>query len=367
MRLLRSRLAWLALPGVIIYVRTWAWVGAWNAVPASPIPVHSSPLPPLPWLLREPHTAEARQASQFSFYCGYTRGLGMWNGFPLVRSALSRAGYVAVDGPTATVLIVPSYMKLSAPDWRKWRLSPLQRINRLWGMELLSRKNELHRTLKAAYRHRGGCPFVPRTLDWPEVRQLISRRDGQWERLVTSRRAWLLKTTAHRGNGLRLVRSEVLLALTAEGTPAAADGNRSADTADGRAHVSVESDAGSRMDVAKGSAHAAATLAAADALRTWVGGSADRPSAGLMLQEVCSYIWSMLPCTHAHSHTCACTHAALTHMHTCTSGQYARVHTSTGHRPSTPRRWPQGIPQAVRAHHQRTAAASVRSQGGPRP
>ena len=86
------------------------------------------------------------------------------------------------------------------------RLAPWQRINRLWGMYALSRKESLVRTFDAFY-GRGKCPFTPATYLYADLRTSRS-----YSQLVASQKEWLIKTSAHRGQGVRLVKSDVLLA-----------------------------------------------------------------------------------------------------------------------------------------------------------
>ena len=86
-------------------------------------------------------------------HCGYGGILGMWNAYPHLKKSLIAAGFATTRGGIAftwreaAVLVVPNYWKPGAADWRTWRLAPWQRINRLWGMYFISRKETLARTL----------------------------------------------------------------------------------------------------------------------------------------------------------------------------------------------------------------------------
>lgn len=64
------------------------------------------------------------------------------------------------------------------------------------------------RTLDAHF-GRASCPFTPPTYVVAEM-----RTSKTWGQLVASQHHWLLKTSAHRGQGLKLVQSTTLLAAT---------------------------------------------------------------------------------------------------------------------------------------------------------
>ena len=129
----------------------------------------------------------------------------------LLRSHLAAAGYVVSErderGLTGApqLIVTPNYWKPHAQDWRQWRLSPAQRINRMWGMEAVSKKDRLVHTLERRYGV-GLCPLMPASFRW---RELARRHD--WRRVVSNASHWMLKTTAHRGQGLRLVSREDVL------------------------------------------------------------------------------------------------------------------------------------------------------------
>ena len=147
-------------------------------------------------------------------HCGYFKGLGMWNGFPHIATLLQRAGYEHWQPGSesswvgAATLVVPNYWRPGAEDWRKWRLLPYQRINRLWGMISISRKETLVKTLDAHY-GRAGCPFTPPTYSYEELRKASSRTE--WKERIEAHPHWLLKTSAHRGQGLRVVSSRLCI------------------------------------------------------------------------------------------------------------------------------------------------------------
>ena len=130
------------------------------------------------------------------YFLGYrdVPRLGLWNAFPHIKRELEKHGFSDGVRSGATVLIVPHQGHI---DWRKWRLSPLQRINRLWGMLHLSKKGALQSTLEAHFGP-AGCPFTPTTRNLAELLQ--HDLDG-CVKLVTTRATWLLKASAHRGQG----------------------------------------------------------------------------------------------------------------------------------------------------------------------
>lgn len=92
--------------------------------------------------------------------CEYRGRLGMWNGFPHIEKLLQRAGYEGrANGiTTAATIVVPNYWRPGAPDWRTWHLAPWQRINRLWGMAAISRKESLVRTLDSYFGRGASSP-----------------------------------------------------------------------------------------------------------------------------------------------------------------------------------------------------------------
>lgn len=129
----------------------------------------------------------------------------------MLHSHLAAAGYVVTERDERVLtgapelIVTPNYWKPRAQDWRQWRLSPAQRINRMWGMEAVSKKDRLVQTLERRYGV-GLCPLMPASFRW---RELARRHD--WRRVVSNASHWMLKTTAHRGQGLRLVSSEEVL------------------------------------------------------------------------------------------------------------------------------------------------------------
>ena len=136
----------------------------------------------------------------------------------------------------AATLVVPNYWRPGAEDWRRWRLAPWQRINRLWGMICMSRKETLVRTLDA-YFGPAKCPFTPRTYVYAEI--ITSQT---WPSLVSSRPYWLLKTAAHRGQGLKLVGASELLAASRGAAGGASESvARAADSSDDHAGGTGES------------------------------------------------------------------------------------------------------------------------------
>lgn len=160
---------------------------------------------------------DSASSGHHHYFIGYrevSHRLGMWNAVPHILKVLNAHGFSEGQREVATVLVVPNHGHV---DWRKWPLSPLQRINRLWGMMHMSRKGALHHTLDAHY-GTAGCPFTPTTHDLEE----LVRHDGRGvRRLVSSQQTWLLKAQAHRGQGVRLVGSPTLLAALTGRLPAA--------------------------------------------------------------------------------------------------------------------------------------------------
>lgn len=163
------------------------------------------------WSLAPSHGA-------LTYHCAYNDKL-MWNAFPHIKRALQRVGYSSGDRTTATVLVVPSKPRTASQDWPRWVLTPAQRINRVWGMRQVARKDGLHQMLDA---HWGStrCPFAPATFDWAELR---SHPLDTLTSLLQSRSRWILKTTAHRGKGVRLVQTIELLRAAALLRSAATD------------------------------------------------------------------------------------------------------------------------------------------------
>ena len=191
---------------------------------------HVWPCGVAPWSLRHQLDECEVGATALRIYYGY-RALpyaNSWNGFPLVEKLLLAAGFeerpmiaarsyhshvgthaVLVNGSVAeapAVLVVPNYWKPGAENWRTWRLAPSQRINRVWGMMALAVKDSLVDTLRA-HTELTGRPLLPRSYIWSEL-----RRTAGWRGVVANESRWLLKTPAHRGQGLRLVTSQELLA-----------------------------------------------------------------------------------------------------------------------------------------------------------
>lgn len=179
-----------------------------------------------PWSLA--HVRARCTVGPLRHYDGYVPIGSSWNAIPQIRRHLGGAGYgdhqqpsrsalsslygggrsaaAAAQLAAASVLVVPNYWKPRAADWREWRLRPSQRINRMWGMECVSKKRRLMRTLQAHYGV-GGGDLAPASYAWGE---LLARDD--WRARVGGASHWMVKTTAHRGQGLRLASSAEILA-----------------------------------------------------------------------------------------------------------------------------------------------------------
>jgi hypothetical protein len=142
---------------------------------------------------------------------------GTWNALEHIRCLLRTGGYAeqlvrADDWSKAALIVGPraaEFWKIllnsDAPSWTRWRLAPHQRISRRWGMHVLATKSGLVRTLSAHWSPKP-CPFLPETHVWASLRA----SDG-WEAQVRSRPAWIIKTNAHRGDGILQVTSEELV------------------------------------------------------------------------------------------------------------------------------------------------------------
>ena len=208
----------------------------------------SSLCPAAPWSLA--HLRAHCRAGPLRYFYAYAAIHSSWNAFDHIRRHLASApllpttarpppllpddrmrppvpraagaGYaVPHEEPTLLVgapqlLVTPNYWKPHAQDWRQWRLSPAQRINRMWGMEAVSKKDKLVQTLERRY-GMGACPLMPASFRWSEL-----ARTGGWRRVVSNATLWMLKTTAHRGQGLRLVSSEEVLRAAEGGRSSAA-------------------------------------------------------------------------------------------------------------------------------------------------
>ena len=153
---------------------------------------------------------QSGQISLLRIHCGYGGRLGTWNALPhivgILRTETYSIGLLPVDWKMAGLLVVPNYWKPGAADWRGFRLAPWQRINRLWGMWHLSRKETLVRTLNSHF-GAGKCPFTPQTFFWAEI-----RTSSRYAQILATQDSWLIKTTAHRGAGVCLVKASALLA-----------------------------------------------------------------------------------------------------------------------------------------------------------
>lgn len=111
---------------------------------------------------------------------GYFRLAASWDAWELIKPLLDDAGYASSlplerGGYTSSVetpslLIVPNYWKPGAEDWRAFRLAPYQRINRFWGMKVLSKKDMLVTTLST----RNKAPADPRCSLTADSRSLPS-------------------------------------------------------------------------------------------------------------------------------------------------------------------------------------------------
>ena len=192
----------------------------------------------------------ARIVPRLAYYYGYAPTHSSWNAWPLILPLLQDAGYVMPPGasrpPTnahslplgllrrgshdpwksmysarpfagtppmsrsgrPALIVMPNHWRTGlVEDWRKWALAPYQRINRFWGMDALSKKDRLVETLSTHFGADGGCPFVPRTYNLKALKS-----SGKWDEVVSSQPMWLIKGNAHRGQGIRMVRREQLLA-----------------------------------------------------------------------------------------------------------------------------------------------------------
>ena len=115
---------------------------------------------------------------------------------------------------------VPSRYSRGAPDWRRWRLSPHQRVSRCWGVYSIANKVRLVETIQAARAAAvlpllrshadgdgdgsgggGGSGLLPESYVWrefshrPDWRALLGPAEGA---LLPPRR-WLIKRAVHRG------------------------------------------------------------------------------------------------------------------------------------------------------------------------
>ena len=172
-----------------------------------PFTTFLSPLPQLP-------TWSLNNHQSLRLLCGYCeaqmRGVGgLWNGYPHIKGILAQHGYVTTgEVASATVLIVPSYWRRRVEDWRKWPLNHLQRVNRMWGMHHVSSKGGLARTLEMVYGE-AKCPFTPPTYQFQLLRG--RRSEADLRALLLARPMWILKTAAHRGQGVRIANSPDLV------------------------------------------------------------------------------------------------------------------------------------------------------------
>jgi len=115
---------------------------------------------------------------------------------------------------------VPGRYSRGAPDWRRWRLSPHQRVSRCWGVYSIANKVRLVETIQAARAAAvlpllrshadgdgdgsgggGGSGLLPESYVWrefshrPDWRALLGPAEGA---LLPPRR-WLIKRAVHRG------------------------------------------------------------------------------------------------------------------------------------------------------------------------
>lgn len=140
-----------------------------------------------------------------------------WNAFTHIRPLLLSAGYndcldpsgsassIHPISPPAHLFLVPNYWFQGASDWRELRLKPWQRINRLWGSHVVSKKLGLVRTLREHFGD-AGCPFFPPSYLWEHL-----QGEEGWEGLIQKAPRWILKREIHRGQGLSLASSADLL------------------------------------------------------------------------------------------------------------------------------------------------------------
>ncbi|KAL1511898.1 hypothetical protein AB1Y20_005180 [Prymnesium parvum] len=159
-------------------------------------------------------------------YDGYRQLRSSWDARYLIDRVLMQAGYhqpshlagtdysdhVRVAG-LPPLVIMPNYWSPGAEDWRTIRLQPFQKINRVWGMEGISRKDRLVQTLNSS--GVAGGVLMPTSFLW---RQL--RRTSDWQVMLAAQPTWVLKSTSHRGVGVRVVTiRELRLAELGEGAP----------------------------------------------------------------------------------------------------------------------------------------------------
>ena len=167
--------------------------------------------------------------SPLQCYYGYERIASGWDAWELIRPLIKTSGYVwsspatlpplirsgrqpsegtdyerraQTSGPPP-LIIVPNYWREGAEDWRTFRLAPFQRINRFWGMEAISKKDQLVTTLGA---NGSGPSFMPQSYLWQGLRH----KPG-WQSTVAAQPRWVLKSTLHRGQGVSIVATEQLL------------------------------------------------------------------------------------------------------------------------------------------------------------
>uniref|UniRef100_A0A7S0J377 Tubulin--tyrosine ligase-like protein 5 n=1 Tax=Calcidiscus leptoporus TaxID=127549 RepID=A0A7S0J377_9EUKA len=138
-----------------------------------------------------------------------------WNAAPRIYRILARrAGYVVCGASAslehAATLIVPSW----AIDLRM-ELAPWQRVNRLWGINAVAKKVELLRTLDTHF-GANGCPFVPTTYAWAQLHSLPN-----WQAVVRAQGRWMVKSSKHRGEGVKLLTAEQVIELSRTSSPSA--------------------------------------------------------------------------------------------------------------------------------------------------
>lgn len=98
------------------------------------------------WSLQDAVTLKLLTAP-LAYHYGYAALGSNWDAWALIKPLLGEGGYIIppkeqleyVGHPA--VLVVANYWKPGAIDWRTYRLAPFQRVNRFWGMEVISKKD----------------------------------------------------------------------------------------------------------------------------------------------------------------------------------------------------------------------------------
>ena len=135
----------------------------------------------------------------------------MWNAFPAIRKHLLRAGYedclnrgtgrrfpphinaAQLRNSSSQLMLMPTYWRDGAVDWRELHITADRRINRMWGMAHLSKKRSLVGTLNDHF-GLAACPFLPPSYTWKELMSL-----PDWKERLARAPRWMLKSNEHRG------------------------------------------------------------------------------------------------------------------------------------------------------------------------